>query len=235
VAGLDSIKWINMATGQELSIDPVKIVREIEAQREAKEEELQAALDDAHSHRQRGKEKRLRHDIQLRHLTSGIGSGMRVGLAKVRGIAHDKPIVFAVSGKAFNALLGAKAMRPLLLHTRIFARMVPSDKVKATELHMERGITASCGDGGNDCGMLRAAHVGLALSGSSAAIVAPFASTNPSLDCCHTLLLEGRAALSVSFGNYTYLIAMGQIVAFTKVIAFKLVGEGERVANTCVG
>ena len=75
----------------------------------------------------------------MARLQSGITIGLKEGFIDEPGISSTDPIEFALSGKAFNALLNAKVMRPLLLHTRVFARMVPGDKVKATELHMERG------------------------------------------------------------------------------------------------
>jgi cation-transporting ATPase 13A3/4/5 len=88
------------------------------------------------------------------------------------------PVELAVTGKAFNYLVDHDLIRKYLLDIRVFARMTPTGKVQCIQLHMERGITAMTGDGGNDCGALRAAHVGLALSEAEASIVSPFSTGN---------------------------------------------------------
>jgi magnesium-transporting ATPase (P-type) len=70
----------------------------------------------------------------------------------------------AVNGDAFTALAD-NIQSELLFHIRIFARMTPYGKVDVISRYMERGvITGMCGDGGNGCGALRQAHVGVALS-----------------------------------------------------------------------
>jgi len=100
-------------------------------------------------------------------------------------------------------------MRSYLLFTRVFARMTPNDKVQCVQLHMERGVTAMCGDGGNDCGALRAAHVGMALSEAEASMVSPFSTNNRSVMQCVELLKQGRAALATSFSNYKVCCSIG--------------------------
>ena len=74
--------------------------------------------------------------------------------------APGATLELALTGKAFALLSDRPAdMDALLLHVRIFARASPAQKVEATKLHVARGfITGMCGDGGNDCGALRAAH-----------------------------------------------------------------------------
>ncbi len=42
-------------------------------------------------------------------------------------------------------------------------------------------VVGMCGDGGNDCAALRAAHAGLALSDAEASLVSPFTSKNKSV------------------------------------------------------
>ncbi|KAJ1903406.1 hypothetical protein LPJ81_003075, partial [Coemansia sp. IMI 209127] len=126
----------------------------------------------------------------------------------------------AVTGVAFRYLDHIGQISSLLLNTRIFARMQPDDKVRCVKLHMERGITAMCGDGGNDCGALRASHVGLALSDAEASIVSPFASSNRSVMSCVELLLQSRAGLATSFANYRALILYGTTMTMSKLITF---------------
>ncbi|KAJ1979257.1 hypothetical protein H4R34_002902, partial [Dimargaris verticillata] len=137
--------------------------------------------------------------------------------------AHQDPqrdVELAVTGKAFNIMMARDQIREYLLNIRVFARMTPQDKVDCVQLHMERGITAMCGDGGNDCGALRAAHVGLALSEAEASIVSPFSTSVRSIYSCVELMRQGRAALATSFAGYKYLILYGQTMAMMKTFTF---------------
>lgn len=84
--------------------------------------------------------------------------------------------------------------------------MTPIDKMECVQLFMEKGITAMCGDGGNDCGALRTAHVGLSMSESETSAVSSFSTSNHSVKSCVELLRQGRAALATSFCSYKYLI-----------------------------
>lgn len=50
-------------------------------------------------------------------------------------------------------------------------------QVKVVNMHRDCGLVVGmCGDGGNDCGALRSAHAGLALSEAEASVVSPFTS-----------------------------------------------------------
>ena len=143
----------------------------------------------------------------------------------------------AVTGHAFDVLNRGDIIRDILFDIRIFARMTPEGKVTCVRLHMEKATVGMCGDGGNDCGALRAAHVGVALSEAEASIVASFStktmyvipfdilfeilsilalkpSSLSSIFSCVEILKEGRAALATSFANYKFLIMYGEILAF---------------------
>jgi cation-transporting ATPase 13A3/4/5 len=75
-----------------------------------------------------------------------------------------------------------------------------------------------CGDGGNDCAALRAAHVGVALSEAEASIVAPFSSgANKSCHATVEVVKMGRACLSTNLASYRFFIVTGLTVTSWKV------------------
>ncbi|KAJ1666149.1 hypothetical protein EV178_002545 [Coemansia sp. RSA 1646] len=119
----------------------------------------------------------------------------------------------AVNGAAFERLCLTGEIDSLIFNIRVFARMKPAHKVECIEQHMKYGVTAMCGDGGNDCGALRAAHVGIALSDAEASIVSPFSSSDRSIMSCVQLLIESRAGLATSFANFAALICYGQVMS----------------------
>ncbi|CAO3597389.1 unnamed protein product [Absidia cylindrospora] len=145
-------------------------------------------------------------------------TGMRVDDLDL-ALETDK-VELAVTGKAFRHLLATNQMRHYLFATRIFARMTPVDKMQCVELFMEKCITAMCGDGGNDCGALRTAHVGIAMSEAEASVVSPFSTPQRSVQACVDLLIQGRAGLATSFSSYKYLIMYGETMATVKFCTF---------------
>jgi len=96
----------------------------------------------------------------------------------------------------------------------VFARMKPEDKINVVKYFQSRNlVTGMCGDGGNDCGGLRAAHAGLALSDAEASMVSPFATgrDGKSLMTVVDLIREGRACLATNIATFQYFI----VYAFT--------------------
>ncbi|KAJ3118511.1 hypothetical protein HK100_000591 [Physocladia obscura] len=151
---------------------------------------------------------------------SVVEYGALLGMLERARTGETRPIELAVTGKAFNQLIIDGSIREVLFHTRVFARMTPSDKIECVRLHMERAITAMCGDGGNDAGALKAAHSGIALSEAESSVVAHFSSRNRSIFSCVELLREARCALDVSFASYKYLIMYGEILTLLGLLQY---------------
>jgi magnesium-transporting ATPase (P-type) len=85
----------------------------------------------------------------------------------------DQTTELAMSGEAWQALLATNKEYAISLapYVRVFGRCSPLDKVSVVDTFTHLGFTTMmCGDGGNDCGALKAAHIGLALSDSDASI-----------------------------------------------------------------
>jgi magnesium-transporting ATPase (P-type) len=97
---------------------------------------------------------------------------------------------------------------------RVFGRCSPSDKVSVVSNFVDRGrVTLMCGDGQNDCGSLRAAHVGVALSNTEASIVAAFTSLDKNITAVIEILREGRCTAASALSSYSFYILYGQLAA----------------------
>lgn len=154
-------------------------------------------------------------------------------------------IEYAVTGNVALGILDTTGvLNRMLPHIRIFARMSPSSKAMVITRFRSLGfVVGMCGDGGNDCGALRAAHAGIALSEAEASVVSPFTSNTKSIQSVVDLLKEGmyiyilimlpmfsvlifvavflgRASLATSFANYKFLITYGMIFSIVKTASF---------------
>lgn len=67
-------------------------------------------------------------------------------------------------------------------------------------------ILAMCGDGANDCGALKAAHVGVSLSEAESSVASPFTAKEANISCIPKIIREGRAALVTSFGVFKFML-----------------------------
>lgn len=128
--------------------------------------------------------------------------------------------VLAMTGEVWRHLLEHSPKKAMELgkRTLVFGRCTPLDKVSIVSTFVKYGdITMMCGDGGNDSGALKAAHVGVALSDSEASVVAPFTSLDKTITSVIDVLKEGRCALSSSFASYKYMLMYGQVETFNQV------------------
>lgn len=126
----------------------------------------------------------------------------------------------SMTGEVWNYLLKCDPIAALeyAKYTQVFGRTTPDDKVSIVSTFVEVGnITLMCGDGGNDCGALKAAHIGIALSDAEASVVAPFTSLDKSIASVTDVLKEGRCALASALAAYKYMIMYGQVESINQV------------------
>jgi magnesium-transporting ATPase (P-type) len=127
----------------------------------------------------------------------------------------------AITGDAWNMLCNndPKYVSSIAKQIRVFGRCNPSDKASVVTNFAENGYTTlMCGDGQNDCGSLKSAHVGIALSSAEASIVAPFTSLDKTITSVTDVLREGRCALASAFSAYGYYIIYGQVESYLQTI-----------------
>jgi predicted P-type ATPase len=126
-------------------------------------------------------------------------------------ILYENPeIEICITGAALVSLINTNdldTIERIMPFIRIFARTKPDQKTWVVEWLIKHGHTVGmCGDGTNDCGALKAAHVGIALSSAEASIVAPFTSVKKSVGDVVELIKEGRCSLETSFVGFKYMM-----------------------------
>ncbi|XP_013188723.1 polyamine-transporting ATPase 13A3 [Amyelois transitella] len=128
--------------------------------------------------------------------------------------------VLALEGKTWAVIRihYPELMPAILSRGLVFGRFGPDQKTQLiTALQGEGLIVGMCGDGANDCGALKAAHVGISLSEADASVAAPFTSQEQNIRCVKLLALEGRCALSTSFAIFKYM-ALYSLIQFISIL-----------------
>ncbi|KAG8515841.1 putative cation-transporting ATPase 13A4, partial [Galemys pyrenaicus] len=121
---------------------------------------------------------------------------------------------FALSGRSFQIISQhfSSLLPKILINGTIFARMSPGQKSSLVEEFQKLDyFVGMCGDGANDCGALKMAHVGISLSEQEASVASPFTSKTPNIECVPHLIKEGRAALVTSFCMFKYMALYSMI------------------------
>ncbi|XP_071454633.1 polyamine-transporting ATPase 13A3-like isoform X2 [Hetaerina americana] len=134
--------------------------------------------------------------------------------------ADDRPVHLAVEGSTWSFIQNhfPNLLSEIVLRATVLARMAPDQKAQlVVSLQKLDYIVAMCGDGANDCGALKAAHIGISLSEAEASVAAPFTSKVPNVTCVPAVVREGRCALVTSFAVFKYM-ALYSMVQFISVL-----------------
>ncbi|KAG8231344.1 hypothetical protein J437_LFUL012254 [Ladona fulva] len=134
--------------------------------------------------------------------------------------ADEKQLHLAVEGTTwlFIRTYFPNLLPEIALRAAVLARMAPDQKAQLVVALQELDyIVAMCGDGANDCGALKAAHIGISLSEAEASVAAPFTSKVPNVTCVPAVVREGRCALVTSFAVFKYM-ALYSMVQFISVL-----------------
>jgi magnesium-transporting ATPase (P-type) len=134
----------------------------------------------------------------------------------------SQDVCLAVTGEAWSVMQRTDPDFALKVgkSIRVFGRCNPADKVSIVVSFVEQGYTTMmCGDGQNDCGSLKAADLGIALSSAEASIVAPFTSLDKSISSVTEVLREGRCVMASTLAGYSAYITYGQLLALITVFS----------------
>ncbi|XP_030760094.1 probable cation-transporting ATPase 13A3 isoform X2 [Sitophilus oryzae] len=154
--------------------------------------------------------------------TKAIATGNNDGTFKdIESIGEkDKKYCFVVTGEAWGNIVKyfPDLIPTVVTQGAVFARMSGAQKQQLIEqLKLLGYYVAMCGDGANDCGALKAAHVGISLSEAESSVASPFTSMEPNISCVPKVIKEGRAALVTSFGVFKMMLCYS-LTEFTSVI-----------------
>ncbi|XP_034951559.1 probable cation-transporting ATPase 13A3 [Chelonus insularis] len=127
---------------------------------------------------------------------------------------------FALTGQTWQLLreFYPELIPKICVRGAVFARMTSEQKQQLVVELMQLGYyVAMCGDGANDCGALRAAHVGISLSEAESSVASPFTSRIPDITCVPKVIRQGRAALVTSFGIFKFMVT-NSLTEFTSAV-----------------
>lgn len=79
-----------------------------------------------------------------------------------------------------------------------------------------------CGDGANDCGALKAAHVGISLSEAESSVASAFTAKEQNISCVPKVIKEGRAALVTSFGVFKIMVCYSLTELASVIILYNI-------------
>jgi magnesium-transporting ATPase (P-type) len=136
--------------------------------------------------------------------------------------AQPEPFDLAISGRAWKILCSEhpNVVASLAPFASVFGRLTPQDKVSVIRTYNDLGfVTLMAGDGGNDVGALKTAHVGVAMSDNEASMVAPFTSLDKTITAVVDVVKEGRCALASALATYKFMIMFGQVETNIQLIA----------------
>ena len=163
------------------------------------------------------------------------------------GVSDSGDYVIAISGRAFKQFISDrleiatratgvsptmaklietdKVLKLFLMKCLVYARMKPDQKSEAVSYiqdlySKERILVGFCGDGANDCGALKTAHVGVSLSLSEASVAAPFTSNITNISSVIFICAEGRSALTTSFQSFKYLCYYSILQCFGLILLY---------------
>ncbi|XP_063965786.1 polyamine-transporting ATPase 13A3-like [Lytechinus pictus] len=134
-------------------------------------------------------------------------------------VKEEERQLIACDGTTFGIIRGhyPQMIPKIAAQGVIFARMSPDQKSQLVESLQSLGLSVGmCGDGANDCGALKQAHVGIALSEAEASVAAPFTSKTATISCIPTVIKEGRCAMVTSFGLFKFM-AVYSLIMFSTV------------------
>nr|CAI5860822.1 unnamed protein product [Callosobruchus analis] len=121
----------------------------------------------------------------------------------------NKKYCYAVTGKCWTYIQESypELVPKVAVRGKVFARMSGMQKQQLVEELKNLGYyVAMSGDGANDCGALKAAHVGISLSEAESSVASPFTSQEQNISCIPKVIKEGRAALVTSFGVFKVML-----------------------------
>ncbi|KAF4533323.1 hypothetical protein B566_EDAN004444 [Ephemera danica] len=144
-------------------------------------------------------ENRLKPETEGDNILTAVSVARECGLITPGERVINVQATWAIVRESF-----AEILPRLIVRGAVFARMSPDQKQQLVG-HLQE--LAMCGDGANDCGALKAAHVGISLSEAESSVASPFTSKEANISCVPLVVKEGRAALVTSFGVFKYMAA----------------------------